>query len=186
MFLWIPFSLALQTALHLPDLPTCRNRKGPSLEAIPKAEWVLHVWQCISAFRETAPRHFPTAFGLFPLPLTGFYGRPWSMDQRKLLFQWQVPGIFLSDRVGGSQGTSCWQCPPVPALSRPREGSALGRAVGEAGRTDRRTRGRQVVLGLHTSRCMVHGADGKTRNTDKTQARVPFLQSEKTVSPWEL
>uniref|UniRef100_A0A8C3U6J8 protein O-GlcNAcase n=1 Tax=Catharus ustulatus TaxID=91951 RepID=A0A8C3U6J8_CATUS len=27
-------------------------------------------------------------FAFYFLPFTGFYGRPWSMDQRKLLFQW--------------------------------------------------------------------------------------------------
>lgn len=43
--------------------------------------------------------------------------------------RWQPRGLMLL------------QCPPVPALSRPREGSALGRVVRAAGWTDGQTDG---------------------------------------------
>lgn len=135
-----PFSLALQTTLHLPGLPTYRNRKGSSLEVVPTVEWVLHVQQSISAFRGSTDRDcfkaLTTTFCLFfPSLLQVSMGDHGQWIRGNFSFNGKYPEF---SSLKGRRGLTLLQCPPVPALSRPREGSALGRAVGAAGRTDGR------------------------------------------------
>lgn len=52
------------------------------------------------------------------------------MDQRKLLFQWQVPSVFLSEGVVAAKGSDVSAVPPVPGR---------GCCGTDGQRTDRRT-----------------------------------------------
>lgn len=80
------------------------------------------------------------------------------MDQRKLLFQWQVPRIFLSEGAVAAKGAHASAVSPCPsaltASGRIRAWPGRG-CCGTDGRTDGRGAApcRQMVLGLHASRC---------------------------------
>lgn len=92
------------------------------------------------------------------------------MDQRKLLFQWQVPRIFLSEGAVAAKGAHASAVSPCPsaltASGRIRAWPGRG-CCGTDGRTDGWTRGRPVP------------ADGAGAPRISVQPRVPAATSSK-------
>lgn len=128
---------------------------------IPTAERVLHVWQGISVsrdFKQSRDR-FNALTNNCILPFISSFFQVSMGDRGQWIrgnfsFNGKYPECSSLKGRWQPRGLTLLQCPPVPALSQPLEGSALGRGswVLRDGWTDGRT-DRQVVLGLCTSRC---------------------------------